>query len=151
MTRRETGLAVEANRTRRVRAGKVGDRTLDLLIRDFARLINSEVALLCRGGGRRQAPAVISSWGLGATHQEAHPLLDSGLVHATHPPLRYAAPVRLPNAVAGRLIAGFVAPPRDRRLTLWTAESYAALMALCLVDPGAVGELSRAKTISSAA
>ncbi len=161
-----TVLAVEPNRPRRVAVGDVGDRRLDLLIRDFARFINSEVALLCRGGGRGQPPAVISSWGLGATHEEVarpregglvgrappmrraaleplHPLLDSSLVHATHPPLRYAAaaPVRLPNEVAGRLIAGFVTPPRDRTRTLWTAESYAALMALCLTDPGALDKL----------
>jgi GGDEF domain-containing protein len=161
-----TVLAVEPNRPRRVPVGEIGDRKLDLLIRDFARLINSEVALLCQGGGRGQPPAVISSWGLGTTHEEVarpregglvgrappmrraaleplHPLLDSSLVHATHPPLRYAAaaPVRLPNAVAGRLIAGFVTPPRDRTLTLWTAESYAALMALYLTDPGALDAL----------
>lgn len=161
-----TVLAVAPNRPRRVAVGDVGDWKLDLLIGDFARFINSEVALLCRGGGRGRPPAVISSWGLGATHEDVarpregglvgrappmrraaleplHPLLDSSLVHATHPPLRYAAaaPVRLPNAVAGRLIAGFVTPPRDRTMTLWTAESYAALMALCLTDPGALDKL----------
>src|SRR5690349_14896521 len=64
-----TVLAVAPNRPRRVAAG-VGDWKLDLLISDFARFINSEVALLCRGGGRGQPPAVISSWGLGATHEE---------------------------------------------------------------------------------
>jgi diguanylate cyclase (GGDEF)-like protein len=161
-----TVFAVEPNRPRRVPVGEIADCKLDLLIRGFARLINSEVALLCQGGGKGQPPAVISSWGLGATHEEVarpregglvgrappmrraaleplHPLLDSSLVHATHPPLRYAAaaPVRLPNAVAGRLIAGFVTPPRDRTLTLWTAESYAALMALYLTDPGALDAL----------
>jgi diguanylate cyclase (GGDEF)-like protein len=157
---------VEPNRPRRVPVGEVGGWKLDLLIRDFARFINSEVALLCQGGGRGRPPAVISSWGLGATHEELarpregglvgralplpraaleplHPLLDSSLVHATRPPLRYAAaaPVRFPTAVAGRLIAGFVTPPRDRTLTLWTAESYAALMALYLTDQGALDGL----------
>ncbi len=108
-------LTVEPNRPRRVRMGEVGDWKLDLLIRDFARFINSEVALLCQGGGRGQPPAVVSSWGLGATREEVarprgglvgrapplaraaleplHPLLDSSLVYATHPPLRYAAAV----------------------------------------------------------
>ena len=64
-------------------------------------------------------------------------------MHATDPPLSYAAaaPVRLPNGPVGRLIAGFVTPPRDRTLTLWTAESYAALIALYLTDPRALDEL----------
>ena len=59
---------------------------------------------------------------------------------ATRPPPRYAAaaPVRLPTAVAGRLIAGFVTPPEDRPLTLWIAESYAALIALYLTNPEAL-------------
>jgi diguanylate cyclase (GGDEF)-like protein len=160
------GRAVERNPPPRVPAGGVGNWKLDLLIQDFARFINSEVALLCQGTRRGQPPVVISSWGLGPNREEIarsregglvgrappmrraaleplHPLLDSGLVHATHPPLRYAAaaPVRLPNAVAGRLIAGFVTPPRDRALTLWTAESYAALIALCLMGPQALDEL----------
>ena len=78
-----------------------------------------------------------------AVLEPLHPLLDSRLVHATDPPLSYAAaaPVRLPNGPAGRLIAGFVTPPPDRMLTLWTAESYAALIALYLTDPRALDEL----------
>ena len=78
-----------------------------------------------------------------AVLEPLHPRLDSSLVHATHPPLSYAAaaPVRLPNAPAGRLIAGFVKPPRDRAVTLWTAHSYAALTALHLTDPQALDEL----------
>jgi hypothetical protein len=54
-------LAVEPNRPRRVPVGEVGDWKLDLLIRDFARFINSEVALLYQVGGPGQPPAVISS------------------------------------------------------------------------------------------
>jgi diguanylate cyclase (GGDEF)-like protein len=150
----------------RAAVDQVSRRKLDLLIRDFARLVNSEVALLCQLGSKGQPPAVISSWGLGTTHDETvrpreggfvgrahslpraaleplHPLLDSTLVHATCPPLSHAAaaPVRLPTGVAGRLIAGFVSPPEDQTQTLWTAETYAALIALCLQHPGALDGL----------
>src|SRR5205823_14615097 len=117
-----------------------------------------------RGKGQ---PAVISSWGLGATHEEIvrlddrgfagrapapqratleplHPLLDSRLMHATNPPLSRiaAAPLRLPAGVAGRLIAGFVTPPQDRTLVLWGVELYAALIALSLHDPKALARLA---------
>ena len=142
-------------------------RKLDPLIRNFARFISSEVALFYRPGGKGQPPAVISSWG-GATHEKAvrpreggfvgralhlgaqraalvplHPLLDSSLVHSTDPPLSHAAaaPVRLPMGVAGSLIAGFITPPQDCGMTLWTAESYAALIALFLQHPGALDGL----------
>jgi hypothetical protein len=40
---------------------------LDLLTTDFARFINSEVALLYEPGGKGQPPAAISSQVLGAT------------------------------------------------------------------------------------
>lgn len=161
-----TAPSVERRRPRRVPVGEVGDWKLDLLIRDFARFIHSEVALLCQTGNNGQPPAVIAYWGPAKTQEETtrqrqrglvarslrlprpvleplHPLLDSSLVHATHPPLRYAAaaPVRLPNAPACRLIAGFVTPPQDRPLTLWTAESYAALVSLYLANPRALDEL----------
>lgn len=60
-----TVLAVEPNRPRRVPVGEVGGRKLDLLIRDFARFINSEVALLCQGvaeaGRLRSSPR--GAWG----------------------------------------------------------------------------------------
>jgi diguanylate cyclase (GGDEF)-like protein len=146
--------------------GDAGRWKLDLLIREFARLINSEVALLCQVRNKLQPPTIIASWGLQASRKEIrrleetglvgpalplrrpaleplHPLLDSSLVHATHPPLGYAAtaPVRLPTAIAGRLIAGFVTPPQDRTLALWTAESYAALIALYLADQRLLDEL----------
>jgi hypothetical protein len=53
--------------------------------------------------------------------------------------------------VAGRLIAGFVTPPQDRPLTLWTAESYAALIALYLTNPEALDALLARETVSPAA
>jgi diguanylate cyclase (GGDEF)-like protein len=157
---------VERRQSRHSAVGRFTDWKLDLLIRDFARFIRSEVSLLCQPGNDGQQPAVIAYSGPAKAHEELkrqregglvarrlplpcavleplHPRLDSGLVRATHPPLSYAAaaPVRLPNAPAGRLIAGFVTPPRDRAVTLWTAESYAALIALHLTDPHALDEL----------
>jgi diguanylate cyclase (GGDEF)-like protein len=157
---------VERSQSRHSAIGRFSGWKLDLLIRDFARFIRSEVALLCQPGNDGQPPAVIAYSGPAKAHEELrrqrggglvaralplpcavleplHPRLDSSLVHATHPPLSYAAaaPVRLPNAPAGRLIAGFVTPPRDRAVTRWTAESYAALIALHLTDPQALDEL----------
>jgi hypothetical protein len=44
----------------------LADWRLNLLIRDFARFVNSEVALLYQLGSDRQPPTVICSWGLGA-------------------------------------------------------------------------------------
>jgi diguanylate cyclase (GGDEF)-like protein len=75
-----------------------------------------------------------------------HPLLDSVLIHATHPPVAYAveASVRLATGVAGRLIAGFVTPPEDRTRTLWAAEAYAGLIALCMHDGEALDGLRTA-------
>jgi diguanylate cyclase (GGDEF)-like protein len=162
---RGTALALERRRSRRTAMGRFSGWELDLLIGDFARFIRSEVALLCQPANNGQPPAVIAYWGPAKVHEQIkrqregglvaralplpcavleplHPRLDSSLVHATDPPLTCAAaaPVRLPNAPAGRLIAGFVTPPRDRALTLWTAESYAALVALHLTDPQALNE-----------
>jgi diguanylate cyclase (GGDEF)-like protein len=51
------------------------------------------------------------------------------------------ASVRFPAGVAGRLIAGFATPPEDRTRTLWAAEAYAALIALCMHDDRAVDGL----------
>ncbi len=157
---------VEWSQSRHSAMGRFSGWKLDLLITDFARFIRSDVALLCQPGNNGRPPAVIAYSGPAKAYEELkrqregglvaralhlpcavieplHTRLDSSLVHATHPPLSYAAaaPVRLPNAPAGRLIAGFVTPPRDRALTLWTAESYAGLVALHLTDPQALDEL----------
>jgi diguanylate cyclase (GGDEF)-like protein len=81
-----------------------------------------------------------------------HPLLDSVLIAATDPPLGHVVEVsvRVPAGaagaagavgVAGRLIAGFVSPPEDRTATLWAAEAYAALIALCMRDDAALDGL----------
>jgi diguanylate cyclase (GGDEF)-like protein len=136
---------------------------LDVLVRDFARFIDSEVATLCQLGVKGQSPVVISSWGLRTAREEIlrpreggfvgrasslpraafvpiHPLLDSELAHARNPPLSHAvaAPVRLATKdLVGELLAGFATPPPDRGLALWAAEAYAALVALCVQDGGA--------------
>jgi diguanylate cyclase (GGDEF)-like protein len=135
---------------------------LDVLVRDFARFIDSEVAMLCQLGVKGQSPVVISSWGLRTAREEIlrpreggfvgrasslpraafvpiHPLLDSELAYVRNPPLSraVAAPVRLATKdVVGELLAGFVTPPPDRGLALWAAETYAALIALCVHDGG---------------
>ena len=115
---------------------------------------------MCQLGSKGQPPVIVTSWGLGATHEEIvrlseggfvgrarsgqraaleplYPLLDPILVHATNPPLTHAAAaaIRLPAGVDGCLLAGFVTPPRDRTLALWTIESYAAVIGLCLHNP----------------
>ena len=70
-------------------------------------------------------------------------LLDSSLIHANSPRLTHAAvmPVRLATELGGHLIAGFTTAPQDRTLTLWSGECYAAAIALCLHDPGALDGL----------
>jgi diguanylate cyclase (GGDEF)-like protein len=133
---------------------------LDVLVRDFARFIDSEVAMLCQLGVKGQSPVVISSWGFRTAHEEIlrsreggivgrasslpraafvpiHPLLDSELAGATDPPLSHAvaAPVRLAGTgLIGELLAGFASPPQDRGLALWAVEAYAAVIALCVHD-----------------
>ena len=111
---------------------------------------------------------MISSSGLGATHQEIarpreggfvgralhvpaqcaaleslDPVLDARLIHARDPPLTHAVavPIRLATGLGGHLLAGFASAPQDPGLPLWSAESYGALIALCLHDPGALDGL----------
>jgi diguanylate cyclase (GGDEF)-like protein len=156
--------------------GGAGDRRLDVLIRNYAQVLNSEVALLCRLD-RHRRPRIISSWGIeGAPEQivgpgqcvrrgrggfisralgHGHPALerldpgrDRGLIEAADGPrpLSHAAatPVRVPGHVGVGLIAGFSTYPRDLHLTLATADSYAAVMALCLQHPGMLDALLEA-------
>jgi diguanylate cyclase (GGDEF)-like protein len=147
------------------------------LIRNYAQMLNSEVALLCQLD-RHHKPRIISSWGIeeaserivGPRHYvrrgrrggfisralaHGHPALerldparDRGLIEATDGPrpLSHAAatPVRVPGRLRAGLIAGFSTHPRDLSLTLATAGSYAALMALCLQYPGMLDALLEA-------
>src|SRR5207302_3524327 len=76
----ETALAAEPNRGRGFPIGDAGRWKLDLLIREFARLINSEVALLCQVRNKLQPPTIIASWGLQATREEIRRLEETGLV-----------------------------------------------------------------------
>jgi hypothetical protein len=141
-----------AARSRRLE--RSGQQRLDQLIASFARAINSDIALLCQPGGKGQPPVLVCSRALGAARELAarpheggfvdralgaqravlgslNPLLDRHLVQARHPPLTHAvaAPVRAETGVGGGLIGGFHREPRNRSLTLWAAESYAACAA----------------------
>ena len=141
---------------------------LELLLKDFAHFIDSDVALLYEVGSSGQPPTVSCAWGLGgpprhiarplqgglvgrALEQPAQraalgaldPVLDSSLIQASDPPLVYAvaANVRAASGAQGVLIAGFAARPREGSRMVWSAESYAAVIALCLDDQGALNTL----------
>jgi hypothetical protein len=66
-----TEVAVEPDRPWPSPVGGVGGWRLDLLIKDFARFMNSEVAVICRMGSKGQPPVVISTWSLGAPIRSA--------------------------------------------------------------------------------
>ncbi len=134
---------------------------LDVLMGNFARVLNSEVAFYCQLDGQGQPPELVCSWGLGAPQElltrpseggfvgralgaqraalePLHRNHDASLIsaadgpHLTH---AAAAPVRLATGRAGTLVVGFsVAPPEDARI-LWATESCAAMLALCLHQP----------------
>ncbi len=141
---------------------------LELLLKDFAQFVDSDVALLYQVDDPGQAPMVSSSWGLGDPsthlaralegglvgrafeHPERHatlgpldPVLDASLIQISDPPLVYAvaADVRAASGAHGVLIAGFSADPSGGGRMLWSAESYAGVIALCLDDQGALAEL----------
>lgn len=76
-----------------------------------------------------------------ATVEALDPSLDAGLIAtSTRAPLTQAlaAPVRGPGDVWGALVAGFITPPREPALTLWTAEAYAAMTAVVVAHPSAL-------------
>src|SRR5205807_9617845 len=124
-------------------------------------ILNSEVALYCHLGGEGQPPEVICSWGLGPLHEHLarpregglvgralgtqraaleplHPDHDAALIAAAGDVrLTYAAavPVSAAPGSAGVLVAAFSTPPPDHALTLWTAESLAAMLALGVHRP----------------
>jgi diguanylate cyclase (GGDEF)-like protein len=147
------------------------------LIRNYAQMLDCEVALLCQSD-RGRKPRIISCWGIeGALEpivgprrrvrrgrrgsfisralahgrpalERLDPDRDRGLIAATggRPSLSHAAatPVRVSGPLVVGLIAGFSTYPQDFSLTLATAESYAALMALCLQHPGMLDALLEA-------
>jgi diguanylate cyclase (GGDEF)-like protein len=81
------------------------------------------------------------------THDRSLPLTASGA------PVRYAvgAAVRPPGGPAGALCIGYSTPRlhRDRSLTLWMVERYAALASLCLYDAGVLEGLLAAARMDS--
>ena len=141
---------------------------LELLLKDFAHFIDSDVALLYQVEGPGQTPTVSCWWGLGGPPQHVarpveggvvgralehptqraalgplDPRFDSSLMEMSEPPLQFAvtAHVRSASGTQGVLIAGFATRPRGGARMLWSAESYAAVIALCLDDRGALAEL----------
>jgi diguanylate cyclase (GGDEF)-like protein len=137
------------------------NRNLDVLMGNFARVLNSEVAFYCQLDGEGQPPELVCSWGLGAPqgllprpgeggfvgralgaqraaleplHRDHDAFLISAAegVQLTH---AAGAPVRLATGPAGTLIAGFSAPPPDDAPILWATESCAAMLGLCLHQP----------------
>jgi diguanylate cyclase (GGDEF)-like protein len=141
---------------------------LELLLKDFAHFIDSDVALLYQGKGPGQTPTLSCWWGLGRPPQQIarpvegavigralerptqraalgplDPMFDSSLMVMSEPPLRFAltADVHTASRARGLLIAGFATRPRGGARMLWSAESYAAVIGLCLDDRGALAEL----------
>lgn len=163
-------------RDARVDSALAGDRArLDVLIRNFAHGLHSEMALLCQLG-RGSDPEVIFAWGTdGAPEaivsarsrwtrregfvsralaqgrpafEKLDPARDAGLINATpRVPLTHAAaaPLSIPDEPPSGLIAGFASPPEDLFATLSAAESYAELMALCLKHPAMLDGLLEAR------
>lgn len=143
---------------------------LDLLVSNFARIMNSEVALYYQLDSKGELLQVMSSWGLGPRHEcftrpheggivgralgakraalePLDPDHDIALVDpARETRLTYAvaAPVRLALRTVGVLVAGFSALPPDAALTAWRTEACAATLGLCLHQPGALAALLQA-------
>jgi diguanylate cyclase (GGDEF)-like protein len=138
----------------------VDRQSLDVLIGNVADILRSEVALYCRPGAEGRPAAVISSCGMGPAHERGVRPGEGGFVdralaaeRAVLGPLNddhdaflisaargvrltyaVAAPVRLETGTVGTLIAAFSSPPREYLMTMWAAESCAAMMALCLYE-----------------
>jgi diguanylate cyclase (GGDEF)-like protein len=142
-------------------------QSLDALIGNIAEILNSEVALYCYPVGKGHPPEVICSRGAGplqaqlarpnpgglvgralrgerAALEPLRPKDDAALIGASGKvPLSHAlaVPVRTARGARGALIAAFSRPPQDHALTLWTAESCAALLALGVGRPGTLAAL----------
>jgi diguanylate cyclase (GGDEF)-like protein len=150
-------------------AGPDASIGLGLITRDLARALGAGVALLARTGDNRRDVEILAAWGLAASHDglplrlEADGLVGRalGVGRTTVEPLglpdaqslgvpdREAsrsdvliAPVRPPSGPAAVLCAVFSADrPQDPETTVWLAESYARLAALCLYDRQALDGL----------
>jgi diguanylate cyclase (GGDEF)-like protein len=141
---------------------------LDLLTRDLGRKLDAEIVVIFGSRDVGQPANAISRWGVRPSSQPLalprdeglvgrmlesgqsvvgplDPTLDRTLMEAagglrlTH---CAAVPVGSPSGLRGALCAGFSrTPPGEPTTTLWVAESYARLVALCLHDPGVLHEL----------
>jgi diguanylate cyclase (GGDEF)-like protein len=141
---------------------------LGLIVRDLARALGAEIALLAVDDQARENVEVLATWGAAASPDDLPPsLLADGFVGralgferaavepidtvhsgleaaATKAGVRYAvgAPVEPLDGPSAVLCAAFQPDPsRDFAEMLWLAESYARLAALCLQDHEAIETL----------
>jgi diguanylate cyclase (GGDEF)-like protein len=132
---------------------------LELIVRDLARALDAEMALLAVAGPAPDEMEVLAAWGaapapMGVVARvlqsrqaviEAIELDPGGLdPHAAAAAITHvvAAPVRAPAGPTGVLCAGLASGSvPDLTMTLWLAKSYARLASLCLQDPGALDGL----------
>jgi diguanylate cyclase (GGDEF)-like protein len=147
------------------------DGGLEILTRSFAEQIAAETALLVVWDEEEGVARPKASWGLRPEvvtlavrrgEGTAGGLLEASraAVHSLDPeggdPIAdgqngtritsvVGAPVLSPSGTAGALCAGFSRrPAAERGLLLWTAESHAAVAALCLDGSGLLGALMEA-------
>ncbi|MDQ6775503.1 MAG: GGDEF domain-containing protein [Actinomycetota bacterium] len=164
------GARIEGSTSRPLNAtGDVGDPDaivgLGLIVRDLARALGAEIALLAVPGETRGAVEVLAAWGAAAPNGTTSLTVDGFVARAlkfagpavepidgdadglaqqtsgteiTH---ALAVPVRPLTGAAGVVCAAFSANPQDMTTTLWLAESYARLAALCMQDPEALAGL----------
>ena len=135
---------------------------LGLIVRDLARALRAEIAVLAVSDPAQPDVEVLASWGATPSHDGLPaPMLADGFVGraleferaAVEPipePVRkivastlgspfthvVGAPVRPPGGPPGTLCAALSASPvEELDMTLWRVESYARLASLCLSDP----------------
>ena len=178
-SRPNPGASAPMTRLADARAQREGDQrdldrhSVELLIRNIAEILSSEVVLYCRPDAEG-APEVISSWGVGpgyepptrpdtgglvgralgvkrAALRPLHPTYDAALITGGGGQLTHAivAPVQLASATAGALVAVYSRPPPDVGVTLWAAESCAAMLALSLPHAGPVYTLLWASSLDT--
>jgi diguanylate cyclase (GGDEF)-like protein len=145
--------------------GRGASTGLGLIVRDLARALGAEIALLVVPDLARENVEVLAAWGpaasvdglpstpladgfvgraLGFERAAVEPIdANDSILGTTEPTSRArhaaGAPVRPHDGPAGVLCAAFPPnPSRDVAKTLWLAESYAQLAALFLQDPDAL-------------
>lgn len=134
---------------------------LELIVRDLARALDAELALLAVADGTPESVEVLAAWGtlasqdglppstladgfvgraLQLTRAAVEPIDPSDRLLGTseqteRPRHAVGAPVRPPNGRPAALCAAFRSNlPRDPAETLWLIERYAQLTELCLHD-----------------